>query len=176
MIPNIITTFRLFLVPLFAYLVIIADNVWGACAVLVISGLSDVVDGFIARHYNMITDVGKVYDPLVDKLMHITVLCSLAACRYIPFWILWVIIIKEVAMIAVSGILYFKKIIIQAKWYGKMATVTFYAVMLMLVLFEGIPSAIKTALLCILVAAMLFAAGGYIYQLISYKRGTKEIC
>ena len=86
MIPNIITTFRLFLVPLFAYLVVIADNIWGACAVFVISGISDVVDGYIARHFNMITDIGKIYDPLVDKLMHITVLCSLAACRYIPFY------------------------------------------------------------------------------------------
>lgn len=172
MIPNIITTFRLFLVPLFAYFMLVADSPALACAVLITSGVSDVIDGFIARNFNMITETGKVYDPLVDKLMHITVVCALAAREFLPSWVIAIIIFKEIAMICVSTILYIKKVIIQARWYGKMATVAFYAVILMLVIFKNIPAVLQTVLLMILVATMLFAAVGYVTQLVSSQKRT----
>ncbi len=175
MIPNIITTFRLFLVPLFAYLMLIADNLWGACLVLIISGISDIVDGIIARKCNMITETGKVYDPLVDKLMQITVLFALAVKGLVPFWFISIIIAKELIMILVSLVLYIKKIIVQAKWYGKMSTVIFYAVMILLVLFKNMPSSISMILLLILILFMLFSGFAYCGQLISYKKEVEEI-
>ena len=173
MIPNIITTFRLFLVPLFSYLLLIADNLWGASIVLALSGLSDIVDGIIARKYNMITETGKVYDPLVDKLMQITVLFGLAVKGLIPFWFISIIIAKELIMILASMVLYIKKIIVQAKWYGKMSTVIFYAVMFLHVLFKDMPHSVSMILLLILVASMLFSLLAYCGQFISSNK--KEV-
>lgn len=174
MIPNIITTFRLFLVPLFAYLTLLADNLWAACAVFIISGISDIADGIIARKCDMITETGKVYDPLVDKMMQITVLFSFAARGFIPLWAIIIIAAKELVMILVALVLYLKNIIIQSKWYGKAATVIFYAVILILVLFGNINLILQTLLLVILVAAMLFSAFGYLTQIFKSKK-TKEI-
>lgn len=170
MIPNIITTFRLFLIPAFAYLMLITDNIWAASALFIISGISDIVDGIIARKCNMITDTGKVYDPLVDKLMQITVLFALAAKGFIPLWAIIIIIAKELAMITVALILYIKKIIVHSRWYGKMATVVFYAVILILVLWRNIPFFIQTGLLIILIGTMLFSAAAYVTQLPKYKK------
>ncbi|MBR2916354.1 MAG: CDP-alcohol phosphatidyltransferase family protein [Clostridia bacterium] len=175
MIPNIITTFRLFLVPIFAYLMLIADNLWGACIVLVVSALSDIVDGIIARKCNMITDTGKVYDPLVDKLMQITVLFALSVRGFVPVWCISIIIAKELVMILAGLVLYIKKIIVQASWYGKMATVIFYVVMLLLVIFKDMPYSISLILLHILVGSGLFSAIAYGGQLISYKKEVDQI-
>ena len=175
MIPNIITTFRLFLVPIFAYLMLIADNLWGACIVLVVSALSDIVDGIIARKCNMITDTGKVYDPLVDKLMQITVLFALSVRGFVPVWCISIIIAKELVMILAGLVLYIKKIIVQASWYGKMATVIFYVVMLLLVIFKDMPYSISLILLLILVGSVLFSAIAYGGQLISYKKEVDQI-
>jgi len=174
MIPNIITTFRLFLVPLFAYLMLVEDNIFLACIIFIISGVSDVIDGIIARKCNMITETGKVYDPLVDKLMQLTVILAFAARDFIPFWVLIIIIAKECFMILAGLVLYIKKIIVQAKWFGKLSTVVFYAVILMLVLFKDSSVWFTTFALLVLVASILFSAFGYIAQFVSGQRRDKK--
>ncbi len=174
MIPNIITTFRLFLVPIFAYLMLVSDNIFAACVIFIISGISDVIDGIIARKCDMITDTGKVYDPLVDKLMQLTVIFAFTARDFIPVWVLIAIMAKEIAMIAVGLVLYIKKIIVQAKWFGKLSTVVFYAVILMLVVFKDVSVWFTTLLLSVLVATLMFSAFGYFTQFISGQRRSKE--
>ncbi len=175
MIPNIITTFRLFLVPIFAYFTLISDNLWAALIVFVVSGISDVIDGIIARKCNMITETGKVYDPLVDKLMQITVLFALSARGFIPVWAIAIIIAKELIMIAVALVLYLKKTIIQSKWYGKMTTVIFYAVILILVIFPDIPLIPQTILLVVLISSMLFSAFGYLTKITKSKKEQLQV-
>ncbi len=166
MIPNIITTFRLLLVPLFAYTVLVLNNLYAACAIFVVSGISDIADGIIARKFNMITESGKVYDPLVDKLMQITALAVFGICGFIPLWAIVIIVLKEVIMIAVSLILYLHKIVVHSRWYGKASTVIFYTVILVLVCFGEKNLGIwETVLPIILVVSMLFSALAYIYQL-----------
>lgn len=174
MIPNIITTFRLFLVPLFAYYMLVADNIFIACLIFIVSGISDVVDGIIARKCNMITDTGKVYDPLVDKLMQLTVIFAFAARDFIPVWVLIIIMAKELAMIAAGLVLYVKKVIVQARWFGKLSTVVFYAVILLLVVFRDISVWFTTLLLLILVATLMFSAIGYFAQFVSAQRRNKQ--
>ncbi len=170
MIPNIITTFRLFLIPTFAYFLLLADNWEIACAIFLISGVSDVIDGIIARKCNMITETGKVYDPLVDKLMQITVLFALFAKNFIPFWVVLIIIAKELIMIMVALALYLKQIIVHSKWYGKVTTVVFYAVIFILVIHNNIPIAVQTVLLAALVGSMLLSATGYLIQIKNYRK------
>lgn len=166
MIPNLLTTARLILVPIFAYLVLGAENLPAAAAVFVLSGVTDVVDGYIARRFHMITDFGKVYDPFVDKLMQITAVVCLALAEIIPFWIIAVAVCKEVTMIIIGGILYLKKIVVHSNWYGKAATVIFYAIVFIMILWQNIPSGWTMALLLIMLAAMAFSAGAYLVDII----------
>ncbi len=167
MIPNILTTVRLFLIPLFAYFVLGQHNLLAAGLVFLCSGITDVVDGFVARRFHMITDIGKVYDPLVDKLMQITALICLSIEEIIPFWAIWIIIAKEGAMIIAGSIMYFKHIVMQSNWYGKAATVIFYAIIFVMIIFTGsMPLPVQTVLMVIMILAALASAFGYLTQLI----------
>lgn len=170
MIPNILTTVRLVIIPFFAYFLLEDENFWLAAGLFLLSGITDVVDGWIARHFNMITDVGSVYDPLVDKLMQITSVVCLALKEIIPVWVICIIAAKEVTMIVVGIVLYIKKIVVHSNWYGKAATVLFYAVILALIIFPQINYFVKMTILGILVLVMLLAAVGYLVKISGSKR------
>ncbi|MCI8482507.1 MAG: CDP-diacylglycerol--glycerol-3-phosphate 3-phosphatidyltransferase [Clostridia bacterium] len=124
-IPNILTMLRFFLIPFI---------VWGlnegnyilAFIFLTISGLTDVLDGLIARKFNFITNFGKLIDPLADKATQISVLTVLALQHFIPLWILIVVLLKECIMIAGASFLYGKELVVSSRWYGKLSTVLFY--------------------------------------------------
>lgn len=124
-IPNILTIIRFLLIPIIIYH-ISHDNYIMAFIILTVSGLTDVLDGYIARKYNFITDFGKLIDPLADKTTQILTLGALAFKDIIPFWILIVVILKEFIMVAGASFLYGKELVVSSKWYGKMATVLFY--------------------------------------------------
>ena len=166
MIPNILTTIRLVIIPFFAYYILVVENFWIAAALFLFSGITDIVDGWIARRFNMITDVGSVYDPFVDKLMQITSVVCLAVKGIIPIGIICVVALKEVSMIIVGIILYIKKIVVHSNWYGKAATVVFYAVITALIVFPDISELLKTHLLAVLVLTIVLAAVGYLIKIL----------
>jgi len=166
MIPNILTTIRLVMVPLFAYVLVALKMHWTALAIFLFAGLTDVVDGFIARKFNMITKIGKVYDPLVDKLMQITAVICLAHEDIIPSWVIWFILFKEGTMIIGGLFLYCHNVVIQSDWYGKGATVVFYAVMFCVIVFTEMEVWFKTTLLAILIGVLIFAAFGYLIKIL----------
>ena len=166
MIPNILTTLRLVIIPFFAYSMLHTQNIWAAVALFLLSGLTDIVDGWIARRFNMITDIGKVYDPLVDKLMQITAVLCLAAKGTVPLWLICIVVLRELTMIAAGVVFYVRKTVVHSNWYGKAATVLFYAVVLVLIVFPKLGSVPKTALLVVLVSALLLAAAGYFIRVI----------
>ena len=168
MIPNILTTIRLILVPVFAYFLVGCENYSMAAVVFVLSGITDIADGFIARKYNMISNFGKIYDPFVDKLMQITAVVSLAVVDLIPFWVIAVVAIKEITMIIIGGILYLNKVIVYSHWYGKAATVLFYAIIFIMILWRGISPEWTMTLVILMVAAMLCSAGAYLYDIICH--------
>lgn len=178
MIPNILTTVRLIIIPFFAYFMLIGENFWISAVLFLLSGVTDVVDGWIARKYNMITDVGSVYDPLVDKLMQITSVVCLSIKGVIPVWIICVVAVKEISMIIVGIVLYIKKIVVHSNWYGKAATVIFYTVISALILFPAIGETLKTTLLAMLVIVLVLTAMGYLVKIAGsnsselYKRKT----
>lgn len=166
MLPNILTTVRLFIIPFFAYFLLNSKNILISVLLFVLSGITDIADGWIARHFNMITDVGSVYDPLVDKLMQITASVCLTINGILPVWVICVVAVREISMITVGVILYIKKIVVHSNWYGKASTVFFYAVMLVFVVFPDINEACKTVLLAMLIGVMLFAAVGYLVKIL----------
>lgn len=164
MIPNILTTVRLILVPIFAYSMLGAHNMYLAAAIFILSGITDVIDGYIARRFGMVTNFGKVYDPFVDKLMQITAVVCLAAAKVIPVWLLILVAVKELAMIVTGGILYLRKIVVYSNWYGKLSTVIFYAAVLILIIWRDVPVWGSGIIISVLILAILGAAFGYIFD------------
>lgn len=124
-VPNILTIIRFFLVPVILYL-LIQGNYIIAFVFLTLSGLTDILDGYIARKFDFITNFGKLMDPLADKVTQISILCVLAIQNIIPIWILVIVILKEFFMISGASFLYGKEFVVSSKWYGKLATVLFY--------------------------------------------------
>ena len=125
-IPNILTIIRFILVP-FIYTSVINNRFLTGLIIFTISALTDVLDGFIARKFNYITDIGKLMDPLADKLTQISLLLALSFLKILPWWIFIIVFIKELVLVISASVLYSKKdVVVYSKWYGKLATTLFY--------------------------------------------------
>lgn len=140
-IPNLLSVIRILLIPVFAYLFYNDEKIW-AVVILALSGLSDTFDGQIARKFNQISDLGKILDPVADKLTQITI----AVMLLIDFksaqnpiinalgWVFLVFLIKEAVMI-VGGLIMLLLNIRPgaAEFWGKAATVVFYVGMVIII-------------------------------------------
>lgn len=124
-IPNILTISRFIFIP-FILISISNENYVLAIILLTLSGITDILDGFIARKFNFITNFGKLIDPLADKATQISVLVALMLKDIIPFWFIAIIFLKEFIMVAGASFLYGKELVVSSKWYGKLTTVLFY--------------------------------------------------
>lgn len=134
-IPNILTVIRILLIPLCGFY-IYREQFTYAVIVFVLASLTDIVDGYIARKFKLITNLGKFLDPLADKLLSFTTLTLLSFRGRLHFVIPLLIFIKEL-LIALGGILMYKKrnLVKGARWYGKFAAVLFF-VSILLVMFN----------------------------------------
>ncbi len=126
--PNIITLFRLFLIPLFIFIYFRdpEKNLLYSVIIFFIAGLSDLLDGYLARKNNQVTIFGTVMDPLADKLMLLTALVSYAVSGIIPYAILILVGVKESIMIIGGLVVYRWGIINPANYIGKFVTFSFY--------------------------------------------------
>ena len=124
-VPNALTIIRFLLIPVIVISIFNGDYII-AFIFFTISGITDIADGFIARKFNLISNFGKLMDPLADKLTQISTIASLTIIDIIPIWILAVVLLKELIMIAGASFLYGKDVVVYSKWYGKLATVLFY--------------------------------------------------
>jgi len=167
--PNMLSLARLLMAPLFAafFLSEKSEGIYFSAAVLLVSGVTDIADGYFARRLGLITRLGKVLDPLADKLMQATVFACLYMKGVIPFFVLALYILKE-ALMLLGGALIIKdgRSVPQSKWYGKLGTTLFYAVCLSLMLFDTAP-AVKTAMLS---AVIVWAFCCGVFYLISVIR------
>ena len=120
-IPNIITGSRLVMVPLFV-LFMLQRIFIGAGIVFLVAALSDLLDGFLARRWKVVSNFGKLADPLADKSIQISAILLLCILGRLHFAFIIVLIIKEGLMIFGSYLLYKKKFVVFAVWYGKAAT------------------------------------------------------
>lgn len=124
-IPNILTIIRFLFIPVILYFIFTGNYILGFIF-FTISGITDILDGCIARKFNLISNFGKLMDPLADKLTQISVLSALVTVEIIPVWILAIVILKELIMVIGASFLYGKDVVVYSKWYGKLATVLFY--------------------------------------------------
>lgn len=129
-IPNILTMIRFGLIGVFIYVFYhpaIQSNLQWAIFIFLLAGITDILDGYIARKYSMITKWGKLMDPLADKLMLITVLTCLYTRNIVPGIVIIIVLVKELLMIFGATFLYKnRKVVVQANFYGKAATAAFY--------------------------------------------------
>ncbi len=124
-IPNALTILRFILIPFIVYY-IAKEKYVDAFIYLTISGITDVLDGIIARKFNFITNFGKLIDPLADKATQISILVTLSLKNIIPIWILVIVFLKEFVMVSGASFLYGKELVVSSRWYGKLSTVLFY--------------------------------------------------
>lgn len=123
-IPNLLTLLRIALLPAVVWRFRTGDS-YGALALYVIAMLTDAFDGLIARRLNQITTLGKLLDPVADKLSLLTLLGLFVADEQIPGWLLAIVLIKEAILIVGSAVALHKGIVVHALPIGKVTTVTF---------------------------------------------------
>ena len=125
-IPNVLTIIRLALIPVFIIVYYRGHPRW-ALAVFCLASFTDMLDGILARKLNQITDFGKLFDPLADKLMVLTVLFCQGAAGIFPWEAIIIVLVKELIMMTGSVYMLGKGVVVYANYFGKTATVCFIA-------------------------------------------------
>lgn len=120
-IPNMISTVRIGLIVLFAVYFRNHEYI-KSLIVYGVAFLSDLLDGFLARRFNWVTSIGKLLDPLADKLMLITVLICFSLEGFIPAWVLFLVASKELLMCVFSAFLFKSGVVVEADIFGKLST------------------------------------------------------
>ena len=165
-VPNILSFARLVLIPFIVWLYCVKENALLTAILLVLSGVTDVVDGFIARRFNMISEIGKALDPVADKCTQLaTLLCLFTKYErmIIPFVIL---LIKELVNGTVNLVSARKnKRVEGAHWHGKVSTVLLYSMLVLHILWINIPECVSNISIgvCIVmmsVSFVLYLSGG----------------
>lgn len=166
-VPNGLTILRMFMVPFFVFLML-RDRIDLAVWVFLAAAATDMLDGFIARKYQVITYFGKIMDPMADKLMQLTALFMLARVGYVMVIIPWLVLVKELFLLISGMFLIRKKVDMSAKWFGKITTVLF--VFAITLAFFGIPKLITDILLWMGLGMAVFAACMYTLHYIAHKK------
>ncbi len=134
--PNKLTMFRVILIPFFVVFLLVditTIDKWIALAIFIVASLTDLLDGKIARKYNLVTNFGKFMDPLADKLLVCSALICLVELSKIPAWIVIVIIAREFIISGFRLIASDNGVVIAASYWGKFKT-TFQIVMICLMI------------------------------------------
>lgn len=177
-IPNILCYLRFLLIPVFVVLYIKAETpreYLRAAAVVFSSGLTDFLDGFIARKFNMVTELGKLIDPLADKLTQASLIFVLVVEIRWMFLLLILFVLMQLFML-IAGIVMLKKgtKLNGAKWFGKVSTAVFYAVMLVLVSVPNLMQTVKNILMLVCGGFLLLSFLMYIREYIFMYRSLDD--
>lgn len=162
-IPNIMGYCRILLIPVFCYFYIAKENYVVATAIVLISSLSDLFDGYIARKFNQVTELGKALDPIADKLTHAALALCLAF-RYPLMWALIALMIVKEGYMGIMGLYFIKrgKMLDGAQWFGKVCTATLFVVLFALFLLPHMSIKIVNTLIILCMIVMFFTLCMYI--------------
>lgn len=173
-IPNLLSTFRIFLIPLYIYYIVQLETI-SAGLILIVSAFTDILDGYLARTYGWITQLGKVLDPVADKLTQTAISLSFIFLFKDYILLFWIIIVKEGILMIGSAYLMKQGIKLKgARWFGKVGTVAFYAIMILFILFPAIPHGIKLSLMLLLVGLSLLSLWMYGSEAIQILKTKKQ--
>ena len=157
-IPNGLSFFRLCLIPVIVWQYVFQHNYYIALYLLALSGLTDIADGIIARKFNMISDFGKAFAPIADKLTQIVMLLCLVT-RFHNMWLPLILLVVKEVFAGVTGLMMVRKgVVLGANWHGKATTVLLYATMLIHLAWVNI-SAAQSNILIGACTAMIILSG-----------------
>ena len=164
-IPNLLSVFRLLLIPVYTGIYLTAKedlDYYLAGSLLTLSCLTDIADGKIARHYHMISDLGKVLDPLADKLTQFALILSLSRRHSVLLPLLLLFLLKELFQLTVMIIFMGRgKVLSGALFEGKLCTAVLFSSLILLVLFPALNEAAVKALILIDSIFLAYAFRGY---------------
>ena len=163
--PNKLTLLRIILVPVFMVVLYwgFPGATWVALAIFIIASLTDMLDGKIARHFNMITDWGKLIDPVADKFTFAAIALSMSFRYPLMGVVFGLYVVKELYMLGMGAVMLRRGFRMDgAQWYGKVCTAVTYAVVFLLLAIPGMPEQVSDALIGICLAATVFAFVGYV--------------
>lgn len=172
--PNKLTMFRVVLIPFFVVFMLVnitTVDKWIALAIFIIASLTDLLDGKIARKYNLVTNFGKFMDPLADKLLVCSALICLVALNKIPAWIVIIIIAREFIISGFRLIASDNGVVIAASYWGKFKT-TFQMVMICLMIADI--SAINLLTQIVMWVALILTVVSLVDYLVKNKDVMKE--
>lgn len=161
-IPNLLGYFRLLLIPAFVYTYLRAKDTGNyllAAGVIGLSGFTDLFDGLIARNFNQVTELGKLLDPVADKLTQ----CALAFClasRYKLMWLMAGLLVVKEGYMAVMGLAMLRhngRKLNGAKWYGKVSTAFLYVAVFFLLLIPEPGAAVANTLILVSCGLLLMS-------------------
>ena len=163
-IPNALSLLRLLLIPVIVVLYTRGERAW-ALVVLLLSGLTDTVDGYIARHFNMVSDLGKILDPVADKFTQAATLLCLVA-EYPRLLALFVMLAVKELSLGIFGLIVIRKTgnVKCANWHGKLTTFMLYMTMAIHIIWPGIRNELSTGLIAATFAVMLLSFVLYILR------------
>lgn len=168
-IPNLLSLFRLALIPVYAYIYLNATETYHfllAGTIMAVSCITDMIDGKIARRYNMITTLGKILDPLADKITQFTLTLCLSLEHPVLMPVLALFVVKELFQL-VMGILHLRKgrMLPGALMAGKICTTVLFISLIALVLFPNIP---PVAVDIIAIVDGVFLAISFVSYILAY--------
>ena len=178
-IPNMLSAFRIVLVPIFVVAYFSDESAVKVYAAIVyaFAVFTDFLDGYLARKFDLTSDLGKVLDPLGDKVMTLAVLLCITIDEVIPVWSVIVFFIKETMML-IGGIIIHAKTksgIPSANYLGKVSTVVFFLTCVVLMLFRDIPAGMASNIISVAIVFMLMALVSYIMTFIGIIKKTRKI-
>ena len=177
-IPNMLSLFRLLLIPVYVIIYLKASepaHYYIAGGILAVSCLTDMIDGKIARHFNMISTVGKILDPLADKITQFTlILCLSIRYQYLPLWIVVGLFVLKESFQLIAGIVTFRKgkMLTGALITGKISTTVLFVSLILLVL---MPDLNKTVICTIVIVDGIFLLVSFADYIRTYYKKTSMI-
>ena len=168
--PNKLTTLRVIMIPFFVFFLLWQNGEnytfrMIALALFIIASLTDLLDGKIARKYNLVTNFGKFMDPLADKLLVCSALICLIELNALPAWMVIVIISREFIISGFRLVASDNGIVIAASWWGKSKTISqMVMIILMIADFGGVFGTLETILLYVAVILTVVSMIDYIWK------------
>ena len=174
-IPNILSFFRLALIPFIVWVYCWVQDYYIALGLIALSALTDIVDGFIARKFNMVSEFGKILDPIADKFTQGAVIICLITRYRLMIVMVIVFAVKELIMVLMGmyTIRHYGEIN-SAKWYGKLNTVILYATMMALVIFPNIGELTANILIIVCMVSLVLSLLLYVNFYTGIWRDKKE--
>ena len=166
-IPNILSLFRFILIPVYMAIYLnatVPTDYYLAAGILAVSCLTDLIDGKIARHFNMISTIGKILDPLADKATQFTLIVCLAAKYPILWYLVGMFVVKESFQLIAGGINLRKgKMLKGALLSGKICTTVLFVSLIIMVMIPSIPEQIVNYIAMADMIAMIVSFGNYLF-------------